>query len=123
MKHFTIVAFAVLALCVAAQPIAVHAQGKKASAGKTMSASGTVKSVSGSSLVVTSSGKDMTFTLDNTTKFTGKGLSTKTKAAGGTIAATDAVHEGDMVTVSYHDMGGTMHAANVRITSAKLVKK
>jgi hypothetical protein len=112
MKHFTIVALSVLALCVAAQPIAVHAQGK----GKTMTASGTVKSVSGTSLVVTGAGKDWTFAMDGTTKFVGKGLSTKSKGA--PMAATDAVHEGDKVTVSYHDMGGTMHAASVRVTAS-----
>jgi hypothetical protein len=123
MKHLRIVVLSVLALSVAAQPIAVHAQAKKAAAGKTMSASGRVKSVSGSSLVVTSGGKDMTFTLDGTTKFTGKGLSTKAKAGGGTIASTDAVHDGDMVSVSYHDMGGTMHAASVRVTSTNMMKK
>jgi hypothetical protein len=116
MKHFTIVALSVLALSIAAQPVAVHAQ--KA---KTMSASGTVKSVSGSQLVVTGGGKDWTFTIDSSTKFVGKGLSTKSK--GQPMAATDAVHEGDKVTVSYHDMGGTMHAANVRITSPALTKK
>ena len=108
-----IVALSVLGLCVAAQTIGVDAQAKKAAAGKTMSASGTVKSVSGTSLVVASSGKDMTFTVDGSTKFVGKGLGTKAKA--GPITATDAVHEGDHVSVSYHDMGGTMHAANVRV--------
>jgi hypothetical protein len=117
MKHFTIVALSVLALCVAAQPVALQAQ----KAGKTMTASGSVKSVSGNQLVVTSGGKDMTFALDNSTKFTGKGLTTKSK--GKPMAATDAVHDGDMVTVSYHDMGGTMHAASVRITSASMSKK
>ena len=121
MKHLRIVVLSVLALCVAAAPIAVHAQEKKA--GKTMSASGRVKSVSGSSLVVTAGAKDMTFTLDGTTKFTGKGLSTKTKAGGGTFAAADAIHDGDMVSISYHDMGGTMHAAIVRITSTSMMKK
>ena len=123
MKHFTIVVLSAFALCLAAQPIVVQAQAKKASAGKSMSASGTVKSVSGNSLVVSAGGKDMTFTLDSATKFTGKGLSTKTKAAGGTIAATEAVHEGDMVSVSYHDMSGTMHAASVRVTASKTMKK
>ena len=117
MKHFTIVALSVLALCVAVQPVALHAQ----KAGKTMNATGTVKSVSGNQLVISASGgKDMTFTLDNTTKFSGKGLTTKSK--GQPIAATDAVHEGDRVTVSYHDMNGSMHAATVRITAAALKK-
>ena len=122
MKHFMLVAVSVLGLCIAAQPVAVHAQAKKMSA-KTMSASGTVKSVSGTSLVVTGGGKDWTFTLDSSTKFTGKGLGTKSKEKGGALMATDAVHEGDMVSVSYHDMSGTMHAASVRVTSSKMTIK
>lgn len=122
MKHFTIVALSVLALSVAAQPVAVHAQGKKTAA-KSTTVSGTVKSVSGNSLVVSAGGKDMTFTVDNSTKFRGRGLGTKAKAAGGTISPTDAVHEGDTVTVSYHDVGGTMHASTVRVRGGKAMKK
>ena len=80
-----------------------------------MSATGMIKSVSGTSLTVTSGGKEMVFTIDSSTKFVGKGLTTKSKGA--PMAATDAVHEGDKVTVSYHDMGGTMHAASVRVVS------
>ena len=122
MRHVMIVALSVLGLCVAAQPVAVHAQAKKM-AGKTMSASGMVKSVSGTSLVVTGGGKDWTFTVDSSTKFTGKGLSTKTKASSGKLMATDAVHEGDAVKVAYHDMGGTMHAASVMVTRSKMKMK
>ena len=59
--------------------------------------------------------------VDGSTRFVGKGLSTK--SAAGKITATDAVSMGDRVTVSYHDMGGTMHAANVRITSKSTAKK
>src|SRR5438067_7999077 len=110
MKHLMLVALSVLALSIAVPPVAVHAQAKKA-----MSASGTVKSVSGNQLVVNGAGKDMTFMLDSSTKFMGKGLTTKSKGA--PMSATDAVHEGDKVTVSYHDMGGSMHAATVRITA------
>ncbi len=113
-----IVALSVLGLCVAAQPIAVHAQKAKT---KTMTASGPVKAVSGTSLTVASGGKDMTFTIDGSTKFVGKGLSTK--SAAGKITAADAVGVGDRVSVSYHDMGGTMHAANVRVTSKAITKK
>ena len=120
MKRLILVGFTVLGLCVAAQTVAVHAQAKKAT-GKALSASGTVKSVSGTSLVVASGGKDMTFTLDSSTKFVGKGLGTKSKA--GPLTASEAVHEGDMVSVSYHDMGGSMHAANVRVTKASVTKK
>ena len=111
MKRVLMVALAVIALC--GTQVGLQAQAK----GKAMSAAGTVKSVSGSSLVVSGKdGKDMTFAIDSATKFVGKGLSTK--SAKGPITATDAVHQGDQVSVSYHDMGGTMHASQVRITSS-----
>src|SRR5689334_10790073 len=111
MKRLLIIALSAFALCIA--PTA-HAQSKQS--GKAMNASGAVKSVSGSSLVVTAAGgKDMTFSIDSSTKFVGKGLGTKSK--GGKLTPTDAVHEGDHVSVSYHDVGGTMHAASVRVTA------
>jgi len=117
MKRLVAVALTVLGLSVAAQQVAVQAQAKA----KSMSASGTVKAVTGTSLTITSGGKDMTFTVDGTTKFVGKGLGTKAKA--GKLTAPDAVGMNDMVSVTYHDMGGTMHAANVRITTKAMTKK
>jgi len=110
MKRWFVVALSVLALCAAQQGL--QAQTKT----KTMNATGTVKSVSGTSLVVSAAdGKDMTFTVDDTTKFVGKGLGTKAKA--GKLTATDAVAMNDRVRVAYHDMGGTMHAATITVTS------
>ena len=110
MKRLLVVALSVFALCAA--QVGLQAQSKA----KAMSAVGTVKSVSGSSLVVAGKdGKDMTFAIDGSTKFVGKGLSTK--SAKGPMTASDAVHEGDQVNVSYHDMGGMMHASQVRITA------
>jgi hypothetical protein len=114
-----LVALSVLGLCVAAQP--AMAQGGKKASSKTMTTMGTVKSVSGTSLVVSAAGKDMTFSVDGSTKFVGKGLGTKAKA--GPLTATDAVHEGDHVRVAYHDMGGTMHAARVTVSGSGGAKK
>jgi predicted transcriptional regulator len=112
MKSLLIVALSAFALYTA--QVGLEAQSKGSA--KAMSAMGTVKSVSGTSLVVTGKdAKDMTFAIDGSTKFVGKGLSTK--SAKGPMIATDAVHDGDQVSVSYHDMGGTMHAAQVRITA------
>lgn len=112
MKRLVVVALAALALCAA--QVGVQAQSKGTS--KAMSATGVVKSVAGTSLVVTdTTGKDLTFTMDSSTKFVGKGLGTK--SAAGKLTAADAVHEGDQVKVSYHDMGGMMHAAQVNITA------
>jgi hypothetical protein len=120
MKRMVVVALTVFGLCAAAPSVTLQAQGAK---GKSMTASGTVKDVSGTALTVTSGGKDMNFTLDATTKFIGKGLSTKTREKGGKITATDAVGTGDMVTVTYHDMGGTMHAAQVRVNNKAMGTK
>jgi hypothetical protein len=121
MKRFLIIALSVLAL--SATQTGLLAQGTPGAQGtagapaktKTMNATGTVKSVSGDSLVVSANGKDMTFAIDGTTKFVGKGLGTK--AAGGKLTATDAVAANDRVRVAYHDMGGTMHAATVTVTN------
>jgi hypothetical protein len=88
---------------------------KKAAAAK--HASGTVKTVSASSLIVTGGGKDWTFDVDSKTNVIGTGLSTKAKAKGSKLTITEALAAGDKVTVTYHDMGGTMHAATVRITA------
>jgi len=79
-------------------------------------ASGSVKSVSASSLVVTSSGKDMTFMLDSNTSVVGAGAGTKTAAAGGRIAITELVKPGSQVSVSYNEKGTMMHATEVRVT-------
>lgn len=116
MKRVLLVALSVLGLCVAAQPVAVHAQ----KAAKSMTASGTVKSVSDTSLTVTAGAKDMTFAIDNSTKFVGKGLGTKSRS--GKLTASTAVGVNDRVSVTYHDMGGTMHAASVRITAKGTTK-
>jgi hypothetical protein len=117
MKRLLLVALSAASMFVVAQPLGLQAQEKA----KAMKASGTVKSVAGDTLVVASGGKDMTFSIDGTTKFVGKGLSTKSK--GGKLTATDAVSMGDMVNVTYHDMAGKMHAANVQITNKAAMKK
>ena len=108
MKRF-VVALLVLGLSFAAQ--SVQAQ-------KSMTASGTVKSVSATALTITTAGKagkDMTFTIDTSTKFVGKGLGTK--GATGKLTATDAVGMNDKVSVTYHSMSGSMHAASVRVNT------
>jgi hypothetical protein len=118
MKRLVAVALTVLGLSIAVQGVAVQAQAAKS---KSMSASGKVKAVTGTSLTITSGGKDMTFTVDGSTKFVGKGLGTKART--GKLTAPDAVGMDDAVSVTYHDMGGTLHAASVRITNKAMVKK
>jgi hypothetical protein len=103
-------------------------QGEKAGekSGKTMTASGTVSAVSGSSLTVKTGKEDMTFTVDEKTKITASGASTKSKekkAAGEKTVITDFVGDGDTVRVTYHDTGGTKHAASVAVTRKAAGKK
>jgi hypothetical protein len=78
--------------------------------------SGTVKSVTNTTLVVTESGKDLTFMIDKATRVLAKGAGTATQAAGGTIAFTKLVSVGDQVSVSYEGTGQKMRATEVRMT-------
>jgi hypothetical protein len=56
-----------------------------------------------------------TGTVDSETKVIGQGAGTAAAAKGGRIAITDYVKTGDRVTVSYHKMGSSLHAAEVRV--------
>ena len=114
MKQLVLVALTVFGLCAGAQPVALDAQAKKAPA-KALMANGRVNSVSNTALTISSRGKDLTFTIDGSTEFVGKGLGTKSEAKRGKVTATDLVAENDTVGVTYHDMGGTMHAAKVHL--------
>jgi hypothetical protein len=100
MTRMLIVAVSVLALTAAAKSVTV---------------TGTVKTVTTESLVIASGNANMTFRIDGTTKFVAKGLSTKSSK--NKIMATDAVAASDVVRVTYQDRGGgVLHAATVRVT-------
>jgi len=85
------------------------ATGQKLAAGK-------VKSVAAGSLTITSGAKDLSFSVDPSTKVLGKGAGTKSKAAGGRIEITSLVKTGDTVSVSYRETGATLQALSVRVT-------
>jgi hypothetical protein len=100
---------------VSVQPIA-SAGNPSAEGPETKIAAGTVKSVSDTSLTVTSGGKDMMFAVTSATKVQAKGAGTATKEAGGKIAFSALVGNGDTVSVSYTEAGTKMTATEVRIT-------
>jgi hypothetical protein len=86
---------------------------------KTGSASGTVSEVSGSSVTIKSGSETQTFAIDKDTVIQGEGvgtLSRKLKEAGKGLTAPDAIAVGDTVTVRFHDMGSSKHAAEISIT-------
>jgi hypothetical protein len=94
----------------------------KAPAAKTLSATGTVSAVTATSLAVKGKAAEWTFAVGNDTKVTARGASTKTAALKKDekpTVITEYVNVGDTVTVTYHDMGATKHAATVRVTKSK----
>jgi hypothetical protein len=102
----------------AASITAVRNAGADPAAAK--SSRGTVESVSATSMTINgSSGSGakftQTFTIDSDTTVVGKGAGTASKGA--KIAVTELVGKGDKVTVSYHAMGTTLHASDVRVTA------
>jgi uncharacterized protein DUF5666 len=89
---------------------------------KTEMANGTVEAVTATSLSIAGSGGGgasfkQTFTIDQQTKVIGRGAGTA--AAKGKVTAPDLVAVGDRVSVSYHKMGDTLHAAEIRVTQQK----
>jgi hypothetical protein len=102
------------------------AKTEKAPAAKAMTAAGTVTSVSADSLTIKAKTEEMTFSVDSKTKVTATGASHKTEAMKGEnkpTVITDFVKVGDNVNVTYHDMGGTKHAASVRVRQSKPAAK
>ena len=85
---------------------------------KSMTASGTVTAMTGSSLTVKTAAGDSTFSIDTKTKIIGTGLGTKSKEAaaeGKKQVLADVIGVGDSVSVTYHDVAGAKHAAEVRL--------
>ena len=73
-------------------------------------ANGTVKAVTLSQVTLASDGKDMTFAINRDTDVLARGASKTTKAAGGTTTIADFVQNGDDVSLTYVDKGGTLTA-------------
>ena len=88
-----------------------------APAEKTMSSTGTVTAVGAGTMTISAASGAQTFAVDSSTKVIGQGAGTATAAAGGKMSFSDLVGVGDRVSVSYHQTGATMHAAEVRVTA------
>ena len=85
---------------------------------ETMSVRGKVVKVAGDSITVSVTGKEMTFTVDQSTKVIAEGGSTATRAArtegkpGPTLD--QLIKVGDGIELRYHEMAGKMHAVEIR---------
>ena len=111
----------------AAKIRAVSSPGSNPAAPGAKSANGTVQSLSATSMTIEgSSGAGakftQTYTIDAATKVIGRGVGTKAGATGGKTVITDLVANGDRVSVSYHEMGTTLHASEIRVTMKATTK-
>lgn len=95
----------------------------KPEAPKAETASGTVASVSGNSLTVKGASGESTFTVDEKTTVVGAGVGTagrKVMAEGGKTTLGEFVKDGDAVSVTYKDAGGSKVASVIRVTRKKM---
>jgi hypothetical protein len=91
---------------------------------KSMTQSGTVQSLTGSTLTITGSGGGVSsftqsFTVNRETRVVAAGAGTAAAASGGGIPIASAVGVGDQVTVTYRQAGATLQAEEVRVTAKK----
>jgi hypothetical protein len=108
----TLVALA-FTLAVASWP----ASPASAQTAKAKTARGTVTALAADTVTVKVADTEMTFTVDGKTNVVAAGAGTKERAAKETGAAgpklADVIKVGQPVSVSYHDVGGKMHAASI----------
>jgi len=114
MKRAVRFTLSIAALVLAVAPAGVLAQAKPKNQ---LLPNATVKSVSTTSVVVTTLGKDETFTVDSRTQVVGKGMGTKSKEKGNKPSIVDLLKAGDRVTVTYQDAGGKMHASKIEVSA------
>ena len=90
---------------------------------KTTTVQGKVTAVTNESLTISHGTDTMTFAVDASTKLVGKGIGTmanEKKAKNEPLTITDGVVTDDLVKVTYHEMDGKMHAAQVTIVQKSL---
>jgi hypothetical protein len=93
----------------------------KADASKTLTATGKVSAVTTDSVTVKGKDGEWKFSVDKATTVVAKGASHKMAALDKDkkpSVVTEYVSVGDDVSVKYHDMGATKHAATVTVRSA-----
>ena len=111
----------VVVFALAALPLVARAEQGGSTPPKAIEVAGTVTVVGPDSLSVKGKPDTWTFTIDKDTTVTVKGATQKNldlKAAGKAPKLADFVKVGDYVTVSYHDLGKTKHAATIRVTAS-----
>ncbi len=109
----TVLAVPLTAIFVAVLATVAHAQ-------STQMARGTISAITADSVTVATADRPLTFMVDAKTVVTAAGAGTATRAAEAAGKAGPKLAEllkvGEPVEVSYHDVGGKLHAASIRRT-------
>src|SRR5262245_22585617 len=108
MRHAWFVGVALLAMIVAT---AVAAEKSKMTQGK-------VTAVTADSITISTGAESMTFAADGATTVKGKGLGTKANekaAKGEKMTLIDSVAVNDVVSVTYTEADGKLHASTIKI--------
>ena len=123
MKRLSVLVLGALLL---AAPVFAQEKAAKPAADKVLSATGVVSAVSAESLTIKAKGTEWKFAVDKNTHVSAVGASRKTAALKDEkkpAQITEYVKVGDSVTVKYHDMGSTKHAADVVVRGSLPAKK
>jgi hypothetical protein len=121
MKRVLPLLLGVLLLAAPVFAQAKKSEGKPAAAPKAQTAMGKVTAVSADSLTVKGKAGEWTFGVDKGTTVVAKGASHKVASLNADkkpTMVTEFVSVGNDVTVKYHDMGATKHAATVTVHGA-----
>jgi hypothetical protein len=108
-----------LLLAIPLAALSVVGWSTQALAQDTKTTRGTVTALTADSLTVKVGSTDMKFGVDDKTHVEARGAGTQARQAAAAGKAgpklADVIHVGEAVKVSYHDMGGTLHAADITV--------
>ena len=82
---------------------------------------GKVKAITGKTLTVEQSGRDLTFVIDRDTDVIARGGTRATRKGGGSVPITQLVHAGDIVRVDYRDVDGSLRAFEIQVRAPGII--
>jgi hypothetical protein len=118
MKCLPVLTLGVLLL---SAPAFAQEKAQKSAAAKTMAATGVVSAIDAEWITIKAKGSEWKFSVDKSTHVSVVGATRKTavlKDDKKPKQINEYVKIGDSVTVKYHDMGATKHAADVIVRSS-----
>ena len=89
---------------------------------RTLVLKATVIAVFDRALTVSAAGTNVAFAVSGSTKFIGKGRGMLIPPSGRRFRLSDAVREGDRVTIEYREVRGLKHALRIQVNERELLR-